>query len=107
MIDHLSPGREAAIGQAFELINQKRAGKPITAKERPRGENVVDLMEALRRSVDGAAAETRASKKPTMKPRKAAAGQKEMLMAISGKGEGKAKAAAKETKRPTRQRKAG
>src|ERR1700757_254009 len=35
----------------IELINQKRAGKPITAKERPRGENVVDLMEALRRSV--------------------------------------------------------
>ncbi len=32
-----------------DLINQKRAGKPITPKERPRGENVVDLMEALRR----------------------------------------------------------
>jgi hypothetical protein len=30
-----------------------------------------------------------------------------MLMAISGKGEGKAKPAAKETKRPSRQRKAG
>jgi len=26
----------------IDLINQKRAGKPITAKERPRGENVVD-----------------------------------------------------------------
>ena len=37
-----------------DLINQKRAGKPITAKERPRGENVVDLMEALRKSVGGA-----------------------------------------------------
>jgi DNA end-binding protein Ku len=32
-----------------DLINQKRAGKPITPKERPHGENVVDLMEALRR----------------------------------------------------------
>jgi hypothetical protein len=31
-----------------ELINQKRSGKPITPKERPRGENVVDLMEPLR-----------------------------------------------------------
>jgi hypothetical protein len=51
-----------------DLINQKRAGKPITAKERPRGENVVDLMEALRRSVGGAAAETKAPKKPK-KPR--------------------------------------
>src|ERR671911_595976 len=44
----------------IDLINQKRAGKPITPKERPRGENVVDLMEALRRSVGGAAAETKA-----------------------------------------------
>jgi hypothetical protein len=34
----------------IDLINQKRAGKPITAKERPRGENVVDLMDALRSS---------------------------------------------------------
>src|SRR3954449_11532482 len=48
----------------IDLINQKRAGKPITPKERPRGENVVDLMEALRRSVGGAAAETKATKKP-------------------------------------------
>ena len=37
-----------------DLINQKRAGKPITAKERPRGENVVDLMDALRKSIGGA-----------------------------------------------------
>ena len=69
-----------------DLINQKRAGKPITSKERPRGENVVDLMEALRRSVGGGAApETKAPKKGSKKPRKAAAGQKEMLMPIAGK----------------------
>jgi DNA end-binding protein Ku len=89
-----------------DLINQKRAGKTIRPKERPRGENVVDLMEALRRSVGGAAPE-KAQKKSTKKPRKAASGQKEMLMAIAGKGEGKAKPAAKETKRPSRQRKIG
>ena len=35
----------------IDLINAKRAGKPITAKERPRGENVVDLMDALRKSI--------------------------------------------------------
>src|SRR4051795_5697490 len=29
-----------------DLINQKRAGKTIRPKERPKGENVVDLMEA-------------------------------------------------------------
>src|SRR6195952_968472 len=37
-----------------ELINQKRAGKTIAKKVRPAGDNVVDLMEALRRSVGGA-----------------------------------------------------
>jgi hypothetical protein len=38
----------------IDLINQKRSGKPITAKERPRGENVVDLMDALRKSIGAA-----------------------------------------------------
>src|SRR5437764_4117465 len=47
----------------IDLINKKRAGKPITPKERPRGENVVDLMDALRKSIGGAAAETNAPKK--------------------------------------------
>jgi DNA end-binding protein Ku len=46
-----------------DLINQKRAGKPITPKERRRGENVVDLMDALRKSVGGAA-----RKKPPRNP---------------------------------------
>jgi hypothetical protein len=46
--------------------------------------------------------------KSAKKPRKVTAGQKEMLMPIAGKGEGK-KAAAKEPKRPraSRDRKAG
>src|ERR1700761_507841 len=39
----------------IELINQKRAGKPIVARERPRGENVVDLMDSLRKSIGGGA----------------------------------------------------
>jgi DNA end-binding protein Ku len=69
-----------------DLINQKRAGKPIVPKERPKGENVVDLMEALRKSVGGAASsEAKTPKKSGKKPRKAAAGQKEMLMPIAGK----------------------
>src|SRR5437764_319291 len=34
-----------------ELINAKRAGKPITHKPRPSGANVVDLMEALKQSI--------------------------------------------------------
>lgn len=67
----------------IDLINQKRAGKVIRPKERPKGENVVDLMEALRQSVGRDVAPKGA--KPTKKPRKAAAGQKEMLMPIAGK----------------------
>ncbi|MGO4513938.1 Ku protein [Bradyrhizobium sp. 2TAF36] len=86
-----------------DLINQKRAGKPITPKERPRGDNVVDLMDALRKSVGGAAAETRAApKKGAKKPRKAAAGQKEMLMPIAGKKPAKEAAAKKPAARARR-----
>src|SRR6202171_3499274 len=57
-----------------DLINSKRSGKSIAPKERPRGENVVDLMDALRKSVGGAATDTKAPKKGAKKPRKAAAG---------------------------------
>src|SRR6201987_326258 len=86
----------------IDLINQKRAGKPIPPKEAPPGENVVDLMEALRRSVAGAVAETSAPKKPVKKPRKASAGQKEMLMPISGKKQAKEAATKKPAARPQR-----
>ncbi|WLC16640.1 non-homologous end joining protein Ku [Bradyrhizobium diazoefficiens] len=79
----------------IELINQKRAGKVIRPKERPKGENVVDLMEALRKSVDREAAPAKAAPKPAKTQRKAAAGQKEMLMSIAGKKTVKAAAAKK------------
>src|ERR1700749_2087658 len=46
----------------IDLINQKRAGKPITAKARPNGGNVVDLMEALRKSIGGGAMRSEPSK---------------------------------------------
>jgi hypothetical protein len=78
----------------IELINQKRAGKPIVPKERPAASNVVNLMEALRRSVGGAASAK--AGKPAKKPRKAVAGQKEMLMPIEGK-----KVAREVAKKPT------
>jgi DNA end-binding protein Ku len=63
-----------------DLINKKRNGQPITAKARPKGENVVDLMDALKRSIAGDASPAKGKK-----PRKAMAGQKEMLLPISGK----------------------
>jgi len=87
----------------IDLINQKRAGKTITPKERPRGENVVDLMEALRRSVSvGEATEPKSTKKSGKKPRKATAGQKEMLMPIEGKKPAKEVAAKKPTAKSQR-----
>jgi DNA end-binding protein Ku len=86
----------------LDLINQKRAGKPIAAKARPSGENVVDLMEALRKSVGGAAPPPSASKKTAKKAKKTAPGQKEMLMPIAGKKPAKEVAAKKPTVRAHR-----
>jgi hypothetical protein len=36
-----------------ELINAKRNGKTVSAKRRPKGENLVDLMDALKKSIAG------------------------------------------------------
>ena len=37
-----------------ELINAKRQGKAIAHKPRPSGENIVDLMDALKKSIGAA-----------------------------------------------------
>ena len=84
-----------------DLINAKRSGKTIGAKPRPKGENVVDLMDALKKSL---ASET-ATPAKGRKPRKATAGQKEMLLPIEGKKPAAKKAAKPE--RATGRRKAG
>ena len=80
-----------------DLINRKRAGKPLTKQERPAGSNVVDLMDALRRSV-GQSAPVKSGRKP----RKVSSGQKEMLMPIEGKKTAKEPAAKKATARSQR-----
>jgi DNA end-binding protein Ku len=85
----------------IDLINQKRAGKPITAKARPTGENVVDLMDALRKSIGGGAARPEPSKS-AKKTKKATPGQKEMLMPIAGKKPAKEAAAKKPAARSHR-----
>ena len=77
-----------------ELINQKRNGRSVAPKARPRGENVVDLMDALKRSISGGARAAPAPAPKRKKPRKAASGQKEMLLPISGKGNDRAAAQA-------------
>jgi hypothetical protein len=82
-----------------ELINAKRQGKTISPRARPSGGNVVDLMDALKKSI---ASEASAKGK---KPRKAAAGQKEMLLPIEGRKPAEKKAAKPE--RSVRRRKAG
>ncbi len=91
-----------------ELLNQKRKGEPVRTalKQRDTG-NVVNLMDALRKSLSKVSKSVQQPAK-SGKPKKAASGQREMLMAIAGKSEGK-KATAKEPKRPraSRERKAG
>jgi DNA end-binding protein Ku len=92
-----------------ELIDRKRAAQPIkvAAPSRTSG-NVVDLMDALRKSLAGGQQSAPAAK--AKKTKKRAAGQKEMLLPISGKGEGQQagrKKAAKSARSPARSRKAG
>ena len=88
---------EAALA---DLINAKRNGKTIDKKPRPNGENVVDLMDALKKSIASEAAARKGKK-----ARKPASGQKEMLMSIEGN-----KPAARKAAKPERsagRRKAG
>jgi DNA end-binding protein Ku len=98
-----------------ELINRKRSGESIKPASKPvSGDNVISLMDALRRSVSGKSA---AAEKPTApakaakgkKPRKAGSGQREMLLPIAGKRPAKAeeKRVPKEVKGKARARKAG
>jgi len=90
----------------IDLINQKRSGKTIAAKPRPRGENVVDLMDALKRSLanEKQPADAPAAKAKGKKPRKRIEGQREMLLPLEGKSQKAAKTSAKAdaAKRPAR-----
>jgi DNA end-binding protein Ku len=97
-----------------ELINKKRNGERITSVSKPvSSDNVISLMDALKRSISGkpAAAKTEAAPKAAKgkKPRKVASGQREMLLPISGKRAAKPeeKRAPKEVKAKPRARKAG
>jgi DNA end-binding protein Ku len=93
----------------IDLINQKRNGLSPKAQAAPKsGGNVINLMDALKRSLasEKEAAPARAQEKSPgksqekskgKKPKKAAAGQREMLLPISGGGKRAAKETAKET----------
>src|ERR1700710_2761811 len=96
-----------------ELINKKRNGERITQVTKPvSSDNVISRMERLKRSLPAkppAKPEPAAKPAKGKKPRKAAAGQREMLLPISGKRAAKAeeKRAPKEAKAKARARKAG
>src|SRR4051794_5351294 len=112
---HFEPAKfedhyEAAL---TELINKKRNGERITPASKPvSNDNVISLMDALKRSISGnpaAVEKPAAAAKPAKgkKPRKAAGGQREMLLPISGKRAARPeeKRAPKEVKAKTRARK--
>ena len=69
-----------------DLINKKRSGETINAptKSRTAG-NVVDLMDALRKSLAGSKSAATAPAAKGKKTKKRIPGQKEMLLPISGK----------------------
>jgi DNA end-binding protein Ku len=78
----------------IDLINQKRNGLPI-AKAAPKSSgNVINLMDALKRSL-ASEQSAPAAKANGKKPKKRAEGQREMLLPISGGGKRGAKEAAK------------
>ncbi|WP_425989923.1 Ku protein [Afipia sp. DC4300-2b1] len=94
----------------IELINKKRAGKSISAPTQSRTSgNVIDLMDALRKSLKGEPKVTPAAK--PKKGKKRVAGQNEMLLPISGKGEARTSersaAVAKPARSTARSRKTG
>jgi DNA end-binding protein Ku len=80
-----------------DLINQKRNGLPAAAKAAPKaGGNVINLMEALKRSLASEKQAPANANAKGKKPKKRVEGQREMLLPISGGG----KRAAKETAKP-------
>ena len=87
------------------MINQKRNGLPAATKSAPKTSgNVINLMDALKRSLASEKQSAPARPRPAKgkKPRKAAAGQREMLLPISGSGKRAAKQEPKKAEKPVR-----
>src|SRR6266581_3721574 len=99
----------------IDLINKKRSGVRLPAKAAPKSSgNVINLMDALKRSL----ASEKRSAPPAIakgkKPRKRVEGQREMLLPISGKRAAKEEPKVQEPKKsekpvraPARSKKAG
>jgi DNA end-binding protein Ku len=105
--DNFEDHYEAAL---IDLINKKRIGVPIAAKAAPKtGGNVINLMDALKRSLTNEKqAAPAAEKAKGKKAKKRVEGQREMLLPISGKRAAKeeAKKADKPVRAPARAKKA-
>ena len=90
----------------IDLINKKRSGVLTTAKAAPKSSgNVINLMDALKRSLASEQQAAPPAKAGGKKPRKAASGQREMLLPISGKRAAKEEAKApapKKAEKPVR-----
>jgi DNA end-binding protein Ku len=98
----------------IDLINKKRSGIKTTAKAAPKtGGNVINLMDALKRSLASERQSAPPAKVKGKKQRTAASGQREMLLPIGGKrakDEAKVqppKKAEKSVRAPARSKKAG
>jgi DNA end-binding protein Ku len=96
----------------IEIIKKKQSHEPLrkSAAREQAPRNVINLMDALRRSVQGDKAKSPAkavSSKAAGKKAKKNEGQREMLLPISGKKGKEAKDVAKEGAKPAARRKAG
>jgi len=86
-----------------EMLKEKQAGLPVRREQSsPPAPNVINLMDALKRSIAG----KRVEKSVAKKGRKRAEGQREMLLPIAGK-QAKEPAAKAGARPSTRQKKAG
>jgi DNA end-binding protein Ku len=95
-----------------DLLKHKQAGMPAApARSEPAPRNVISLMDALRRSISQNGKPAASAKAKVKKGKKRIEGQREMLLPISGKKDGKEPARKETEKKPARpaakQRKAG
>jgi len=86
-----------------DLIEKKRSGIRLPAKAAPKTSgNVINLMDALKRSLANDKQAAPAAKAKGKKAGKAASGQREMLLSISGSGKRAAKEEPKKANKPVR-----
>jgi DNA end-binding protein Ku len=86
----------------IDLINKKRSGIRLPAKAAPKTSgNVINLMDALKRSL-ASEKDSAPAKAKGKKAGKAASGQREMLLPISGSGKRAAKEQPKKAEKPVR-----